>query len=52
MEHIEGTREVDFNRYCKTCAHKDVKEKDDPCFDCLQEPMNQNSHKPVRYEEK
>ena len=52
METNEGMKEVRFDQYCKTCAHKDVKEEDDPCFDCLNEPMNQYSHKPVRYEEK
>jgi hypothetical protein len=52
MEHDDGMKEVYFDQYCKTCAHKDVKEKDDPCFDCLQEPSNLNSHKPVKYEPK
>ena len=45
-----GYKEVHFNEYCKTCKHKDVKEADDPCYDCLNEPVNLNSHKPVKYE--
>lgn len=27
--------EVDFEKYCKTCEHKDLDEKCDPCCECL-----------------
>lgn len=47
----EGYKEVYFE-YCKTCQHKDKKETEDPCWDCLNEPGNLNSHKPTRWEEK
>lgn len=47
---IGETREVHFNEYCETCKHRDLSEKDDPCFDCLDEPVNVNSHKPVKWE--
>lgn len=43
-------KEVYFDQYCKTCKHKDKEENEDPCFDCLAEPANVYSHKPVRYE--
>lgn len=45
-------KEVYFNQYCKTCKHKDVKDTDDPCNECLDEPINLYSHKPVKYEKK
>lgn len=45
-------KEVYFDQYCKTCKHKDVAESEDPCYDCLAEPSNIDSHKPVRWEEK
>lgn len=48
----EGTKEVYFDQYCKTCVHKDKKEDEEPCFACLNEPVNINSHKPVRWEGK
>lgn len=48
----EVYKEVYFDKYCGTCKNKDVKEIDDPCNDCLSEPTNLNSHKPVRWEEK
>lgn len=49
MEYIY--KEVDFKTYCKTCEYKDLKEKFDPCNDCLAEPMNANSDKPIYWKE-
>lgn len=43
---------VDFYLYCETCKFKDVKEDSEPCNSCLNEPVNLNSVKPVKYEEK
>jgi hypothetical protein len=48
----ESYKEVHFHEYCKTCKHKDLSEAEDPCFDCLDNPVNVHSHKPVHYEEK
>lgn len=45
-----GMKEVYFDQYCKTCMHLGVPEELDPCAECLEEPFNQDSHKPVRYE--
>lgn len=42
-------KEVYFDQYCKTCKHKDVDEVKDPCNECLGEPCNLHSHKPVNY---
>lgn len=44
-------KEVYFDQYCETCKHKEVFEGEDPCEDCLSEPFNIDSHKPVRWEE-
>lgn len=43
---------VEFDKYCKTCKFKDVKDTkgEEPCNDCLSYPVNTNSRKPVRYE--
>ena len=43
-------KEVYFNRYCSTCAHKDLKEDEEPCYFCLGETVNLYSHKPVKWE--
>ena len=45
-------KEVYFNQYCKDCKYAKMSEDGDPCFDCLNEPVNLYSHKPVKYEEK
>ena len=44
--------EVYFDEYCETCKYKDLKESEDPCFGCLENPVNLYSHKPVNYKEK
>lgn len=50
---MEGDlKEVFFDKYCKNCKHSDTIEQDDPCFECLANPGNVDSHKPVKFEEK
>lgn len=51
MNH-DDYREVDFNKYCKTCKHEDISEAEDPCNECLDEPYNEYTDKPVKWEEK
>ena len=48
----EGYKEVYFYEYCKSCKFKDLKDTEDPCNECLGEPANLQSHKPVKYKEK
>lgn len=48
----QNQKEVYFHKYCKTCEHREVKNHEEPCDECLSEPTNWNSHKPVKYEEK
>lgn len=43
---------VRFDVYCRTCKFKDLREDEDPCDYCLANPVNTNSHKPVKYKEK
>ena len=45
-------KEVHFHEYCKKCKYEKKSEAEDPCFECLDEPINLHSHKPVNYEEK
>lgn len=42
---------VEFGKYCHKCKYSDLDESEDPCWDCLDEPVNVNSHKPVKFEE-
>lgn len=48
---VNELKEVYFDIYCPICKHKEKCEKDDPCWHCLDEPVNVNSHKPVEFEE-
>jgi hypothetical protein len=48
----DNMKEVYFDKYCKTCKHKKVAESEDPCYECLEEPARQETHKPAHYEEK
>ena len=45
-------KEVYFNEYCIQCVHHLKKETDSPCDECLNEPVNEFSHKPVKFEKR
>lgn len=45
-------RFVEFEKYCKTCKHYKLKEKFDPCNECMDEGARLDSAIPVCYEEK
>ena len=51
MDNVRNIKEVYFNQYCQKCTYKDVVEQDDPCNECLTYPSNENSHRPVKFEE-
>lgn len=42
---------VDYATYCSLCKHKDVDHAKDPCNECLTYPVNEDSRKPIKYEE-
>lgn len=43
---------VDFDQYCDPakCKHYPTIEGEEPCEECLSNPTNLDSHKPVKYE--
>ena len=43
---------VEFDEYCKKCKFFELDESEEPCNECLSNPVNQNSKKPVNYKEK
>lgn len=43
---------VRFDKYCKDCEYYDLNEAYDPCNECLNNPSNQNSQKPVNFKKK
>ena len=48
----EVYKEVRFDQYCKTCKYEKLKEDESPCYECLENPVNVYSHKPVCWKEK
>ena len=42
-------KEVHFYDYCLKCEYYDRKEEEDPCFECLENPVNLYSHKPLKF---
>ena len=49
---MDDERLVDFHMYCKTCKYYETDEGTDPCNECLNNPVNIDSHKPVNYSQK
>lgn len=43
---------VDFDKYCNSCRHFESADEKDPCHECLNNPSNVDSRKPVMYEKK
>ena len=43
---------VHFHEYCRKCKYYEKKESEDPCNECLNNPGNMDSHKPVNFKEK
>lgn len=48
----ERYKEVYYQLYCAECKFQNVKDNDEPCCECLDEPINLHSHKPVKFKEK
>lgn len=48
----DAYKEVYFGEYCKSCKWVNKLEHEEPCNECLGNPVNLHSHKPVCYEGK
>ena len=42
---------VEFEKFCKDCKYYDKAETEDPCYECLTNPVNINSAKPTMFKE-
>ena len=49
---INDYKIVNFNEYCHKCEYFDLVEHEEPCHECLNNPANMDSHKPVNFKEK
>lgn len=47
-----GFKIVNFYKYCNECLYKRVNPDDDPCNECLDAPVNEESYKPINFKEK
>ncbi len=45
-------KEVLFYKYCHNCKYENCLEPDEPCCTCLNHPVNEFSHKPIKFKEK
>lgn len=43
---------VEFDKYCKDCEYFDSPDYLDPCHECLNNPSNEDSRKPVNFKKK
>lgn len=43
---------VEFENWCPKCKHINVEETEEPCNECLTYPAAEDSHKPIKFEEK
>ena len=48
----DDDKEVYFGQYCQTCKHETEPETCDACSECLENPVNTDSHKPVNWKAK
>lgn len=47
-----GMKFVDFEKYCKKCECKARDENESPCLECLEQPVNYHSEKPIHFKER
>ena len=52
MASPDGMKFVEYEVYCPKCKYSELKDSDDPCNECLTEPINFASVKPIKFEEK
>lgn len=48
----QNTKEVRYDIYCEQCKNKEKEDYEDPCNDCLNQPWNVDSRKPIYFKEK
>lgn len=47
-----NTKEVRYDIYCEKCKYFKLEDWEDPCNDCLNQPWNVYSRKPIYFKEK
>lgn len=52
MVHKIEYKFVDFNKYCKDCMYEKEPESMHKCAECLENPQNEETEKPVNFVKK
>lgn len=54
MDYAENTgyKIVDFEPFCKTCEYQKRPEFEKPCNECLENPVNFESKRPLKWSKK
>lgn len=52
LDQVTHEKFVNFAGYCPTCKYRDSSEFDEPCHECLANPTNYESMKPVKWEKR
>lgn len=50
MEDGYNEKEVYFGQYCVRCRFRKLPENEEPCEECLTNPMRYDSHRPLKFE--
>lgn len=45
----ENEQIVDFHKYCHECKHETLIETEEPCAECLGEPINDETAAPIHF---
>lgn len=48
---VNDFKEVQFDQYCKICEYGEREERMDPCNECLETGMREETSKPMFYKE-
>ena len=49
MPEIGAKKEVFYDKYCEKCQFSTKNEDEWPCFPCLKQPYNYDSHRPIKF---
>lgn len=49
---IMADKIVNFHEWCNKCKYRDLPEAEDPCHECLNNSVNEDSHQPTEFVEK
>jgi hypothetical protein len=52
MAESNNIKEAYYHEYCNKCKYCETSDAEDPCNDCLNQPFNYDTHRPINYKPK